>query len=113
VRRAVLALLLASTATLAETDERTGLRIAPGWEQVRAHCGGCHSHALVTSQRADRDTWLGIIRWMQETQNLWQFEPEVEDEILDYLAGNYAPRRIYRRAPVPEHLMPPPAGNGN
>lgn len=103
----VLGLLLASPAALAETDEQTGLEIAPGWKQVRAHCGGCHSYALVTSQRADRETWLEIIRWMQETQNLWQFEPAVEATILDYLAGNYAPRQAYRRAPLPEHLMPP------
>lgn len=112
MKRIVLALLLASQTSLAETDERTGLEIAPGWEQVRAHCGGCHSYALVTSQRANRGTWLGIIRWMQDTQNLWQFEPEVEKQILDYLAANYAPRRTYRRAPLPEHLMPLPAGNG-
>lgn len=103
----MLALLLASSAALADTDERTGLEIAPGWKQVRAHCGGCHSHALVTSQRAGRETWLEIIRWMQETQNLWQFEAAVEKEILDYLAQNYGPRQAYRRAPLPGRLMPP------
>lgn len=106
MKRIVLALLLASPAAVAETDEKTGLEIAPGWKQVRAHCGGCHSHTLVTSQRADRETWLDIIRWMQETQNLWQFEPAVEDEILDYLAANYGPRQAHRRAPLPERLMP-------
>lgn len=106
------ALLLASTTALAETDAVSGLEIAPGWKHVRAHCGGCHSHALVTSQRADRETWLGMIRWMQATQNLWQFEPEVENAILDYLAENYAPRQAYRRAPIPERLMPPSGGNG-
>ena len=52
------ALLLASQA-LAETDETTGLVIAPGWQQVRAHCGGCHSHALVTQQRADGEHDVG------------------------------------------------------
>ena len=76
-------------ATLADDiDSPTGLKVAPGWLQVRTHCGACHSHALVTSQRADRKTWLDIIRWMQATQNLWQFQAETEAQILDYLAAN-------------------------
>jgi hypothetical protein len=90
-----------------EVDEATGLTIAPGWEQVRAHCGGCHSHRLVTAQRADRQTWLDMIRWMQATQNLWQFEPAAETAILDYLAANYPPQHNRRRAPIPPTLMPP------
>ena len=91
-----------------EVDEATGLAVAPGWEQVRAHCGGCHSHRLVISQRADRQTWLDMIRWMQATQNLWQFEPATEEAILDYLATNYPPQPNRRRAPIPPTLMPPP-----
>ena len=63
-------LIFAPVAFGESVDEATGLIVAPGWEQVRAHCGGCHSHKLVTSQRADRQTWLDIIRWMQETQNV-------------------------------------------
>jgi hypothetical protein len=87
-------------------DEATGLRVAPGWELVRAHCGGCHSHKLVTNQRADRQTWLDIIRWMQATQNLWQFDAATENSILDYLAANYPPQANRRRAPIPPTLMP-------
>jgi len=90
----------------ADIDSASGLIKAPGWEQVRAHCGGCHSHALVTAQRADRNTWLDIIRWMQETQNLWQFQSQVETQILDYLAANYPPQPKRRRAPIPPSLMP-------
>jgi hypothetical protein len=89
-------------------DAATGLVIAPGWEQVRAHCGGCHSHALVTGQRADRASWLEIIRWMQATQNLWQFDPATENAILDYLAENYPPQPNRRRAPIPPSLLPNP-----
>ena len=99
-------LLLPASVSAVEIDEVTGLIKNPGWEQVRAHCGGCHSHALVTSQRADRKTWLDIIRWMQETQNLWQFEPQIEAQILDYLAMNYPPSADRRRAPIPPSLMP-------
>lgn len=91
-------------------DEATGLVIDSGWEQVRIHCGGCHSHRLVTSQRADRNTWLSMIRWMQATQNLWQFDAATETLILDYLAKNYPPSPNRRRAPLPRELMPnPPA----
>lgn len=89
-----------------DVDSATGLVVAPGWLHVRAHCGGCHSHALVTAQRGDRDTWLGIIRWMQETQNFWQLEPDVEAEMLDYLASTYRPLPAQRRAPLPEALLP-------
>lgn len=98
--------LLPLAVPAAEFDEATGLKVADGWLDVRAHCGGCHSYAMVTNQRADRDTWRAMIRWMQATQNLWQFEPAVENAILDYLAANYAPGAAHRRAPLPEHLMP-------
>jgi hypothetical protein len=101
-------LLLSMRAIAADVDANTGLIIAPGWENVRAHCGGCHSHALVTQQRADRQTWLGMIRWMQDSQNLWQFQAETETQILDYLAENYPPQPNRRRAPIPVSLMPPP-----
>lgn len=109
---AVLVFVLLPTLVLAvETDAPTGLIKSPGWEQVRAHCGGCHSHALVTSQRADRQTWLDMIRWMQATQNLWQFEPATEAIILDYLAANYPPQPNRRRAPIPPSLMPKAANS--
>lgn len=99
-------LMLPALSGAADIDASTGLIMNPGWEQVRANCGGCHSHALVTSQRADRNTWLDTIRWMQKTQNLWQFEPQVEAQILDYLSENYPPMANRRRAPIPPSLMP-------
>ena len=102
-----LAFLIISSAGLAEeTDKTTGLVIDDGWQLVRIHCGGCHSHALVTGQRADRQTWLDMIRWMQATQNLWQFDAATESGILDYLARNYPPQPNRRRAPIPPSLLP-------
>jgi hypothetical protein len=104
----MLAVMLAGgSAAAQEVDETTGLRIGPGWELVRAHCGGCHSHKIVTAQRADRQTWLDLIRWMQATQNLWQFDAGTETAILDYLAANYPPQPNRRRAPISPTLMPP------
>lgn len=96
----------------ADVDAASGLIKSPGWELVRAHCGGCHSHALVTGQRADRQTWLDMIRWMQASQNLWQFPADTEAQILDYLAENYPPKANRRRAPIPPSLMPGAAVNG-
>ena len=102
----ILILLLPGVVCATDIDEVSGLIKNPGWEQVRAHCGGCHSHALVTGQRADRNTWLDIIRWMQQTQNLWLFQPQVETQILDYLSENYPPQPNRRRAPIPPSLLP-------
>ncbi len=105
-RFALFVLMLPATAS-ADIDPASGLIMRPGWQQVRAHCGGCHSHAIVTSQKMGRQSWLEMIRWMQDTQNLWQFTPEVEKQILDYLAQNYPPQANRRRAPIPVSLMPP------
>ncbi len=89
----------------ASTDERieagihlaTGLRVAEGFDLVRANCTGCHSGKLIAQNRATRDGWQEMIRWMQRTQGLWQLG-ENEAAILDYLAANYAPQEAGRRA---------------
>ena len=101
--------LLATAPVRAETaavDPDSGLAIAPGWQMVRAHCGACHSLQLVTAQRGDRDYWLGLIRWMQRTQNLWDLPPDIEAQVLDYLAANYDETAWGRRPPIPSRLMP-------
>jgi len=89
-----------------EVDKETGLIISEGWELVEANCTGCHSAQLVTGQRGDRQTWTDIIRWMQETQGLWKFDPAVENSILDYLAENYGAGGVFRRTPLPEWALP-------
>ena len=106
--------VLPAAAVAPEIDSRTGLVMAPGWEDVRAHCGGCHSYRIVTSQRANRDDWRDMLRWMQRTQNLWQIPQETEVSILDYLASNYGPDWATRgrRAPIAEELMPPRDAGG-
>lgn len=113
--RTVPAILLATVVVAAqplaaqEIDAATGLTIGPGWELVRGNCGACHSYRLIITQQGDRQKWLNTIRWMQDTQNLWQFDPETEDQILSYLAEYYPPEPNRRRAPIPSSLMPPPA----
>lgn len=98
---------IAQTGTGAPVDAATGLVIAENWELVRAHCTVCHSAGQLTRQRGSRETWAALIRWMQKTQGLWQFDPVTENRILDYLADNYPPAPSARRAPLPPELMPP------
>ncbi|MDN5216787.1 hypothetical protein QQ020_32250 [Fulvivirgaceae bacterium BMA12] len=80
-------------------DDETGLIIGPGFNLVKTNCLGCHSGKLITQNRANREAWKATIRWMQQTQNLWDLG-ENEPKILDYLSKNYAPQQMGRRAPL-------------
>lgn len=93
---------LLATPGLAETLNEATVTLAdgPGAGLVQAHCGACHSLALVTQNRMSRERWLGTIRWMQDKQGLWDLG-DAESEIIDYLANNYGvtePR--WRRKPL-------------
>jgi cytochrome c5 len=112
-RTALVTLILAAMAGVAQASEdardpTTGLIIAPGWELVSAHCGACHSHALVTAQRGDADFWRSTIRWMQKTQNLWQIPEPQEAKLIEYLATHYNETDWGRRPPLPRSLLPDP-----
>ena len=74
----------------------SGLVYAEGFEEVRAICTSCHSAKLVTQNRATREGWKQMIRWMQETQGLWDLGV-AEPKVLDYLAEYYAPVETGRR----------------
>lgn len=76
------------------------------WEVVSAVCTGCHSARLITQQRASKERWRQMIRWMQATQGLWELEPDTEERILRYLARNYSQKEKTRRMPLAPHLMP-------
>jgi len=75
---------------------QTGLVYDEGFDIVRAACTACHSAKLVTQNRATEEGWRQMIRWMQETQGLWDLE-ENEPIILKYLSTHYAPEEIGRR----------------
>jgi cytochrome c5 len=96
-----------AVASGAELDPVTGLKMTEHWEIVRANCTACHSSKLITQQRGTAQQWLTMIRWMQEKQNLWQFDPVTEENIISYLAENYPPSDAQRRAALPHDLMPP------
>ena len=66
----------------------TGLKEDQGLMTVVAHCTACHSAQLVIQNRMNKERWNATIRWMQETQNLWDLGDN-QEIIVDYLVRNY------------------------
>lgn len=75
---------------------RTGLVDATGLMEVVNNCTNCHSAQLVTQNRMNEERWIATIRWMQETQNLWDLGNN-EKIIVNYLVTNYPPKKKGRR----------------
>ena len=67
---------------------RTGLIEAEGLMTVVNNCTNCHSAKLVTQNRMNTERWNTTIKWMQETQNLWDLG-ENQPIIVNYLVTNY------------------------
>lgn len=80
---------------------RTGLIEADGLTEVVTNCTTCHSAQLVTQNRMNKEGWIATIRWMQETQNLWELGAN-EAIIIDYLVTNYPPEKKGRRQGLKE-----------
>lgn len=103
----MLALLApAAQVPAAEKDPASGFVIAEGWETVRNNCTACHSSNLVIQNSGSRNYWQELIRWMQATQGLWQFDAATEKTILDYLSTQYGAKEGARRPPLPRAQMP-------
>ncbi len=75
---------------------RTGFAEGAGLQLVINNCTTCHSAKLVTQNRMSKERWKATIRWMQETQNLWDLGAN-EEAIINYLATYYAPTEKGRR----------------
>ena len=80
-------------------DVESGLIAEGEYMLVKMTCTACHSGKLVTQNRATEQGWTQMIRWMQETQGLWDLGPN-ETPIVTYLATYYAPEAQGRRAPL-------------
>lgn len=80
---------------------RTGFVEGEGLMLVVNNCTNCHSAKLVTQNRMSKERWVATIRWMQETQNLWDLGNN-EEAIVNYLANNYAPSKKGRRQNLTE-----------
>ena len=75
---------------------RTGLVDAEGLMTVVNNCTNCHSAKLVTQNRMSAERWNTTIKWMQETQNLWDLGRN-QEVIVNYLVTNYLPKSKGRR----------------
>lgn len=75
---------------------RTGLIEADGLMTVVNNCTNCHSAKLVTQNRMTAERWDATIKWMQETQNLWDLGGN-QEIIVNYLVTNYPPIAKGRR----------------
>jgi hypothetical protein len=75
---------------------RTGLINAEGLMTVVNNCTNCHSSKLITQNKMSAERWNETIKWMQETQNLWELGSN-QDVIVTYLVTNYPPTKKGRR----------------
>ena len=67
---------------------RTGLIDAQGLMTVVNNCTSCHSSKIILQNRMDAESWNTTIKWMQETQNLWDLGKN-QEIIVSYLTTNY------------------------
>jgi len=105
----VLLLSLLNGLAAEDIDSDTGLIIDDNFELVKRNCTICHSANNIIQQGGSRLTWLGLIRWMQDTQGLRSFDVDTESKILDYLETNYGVKEgdNERRGVLPADLLPP------
>jgi hypothetical protein len=75
---------------------RTGFVEGEGLMEVVNNCTNCHSAKLVTQNRMNKERWTTTIKWMQETQGLWDLGGN-EEIIVTYLSTYYAPEEKGRR----------------
>lgn len=75
---------------------RTGLVDAEGLMTVVNNCTNCHSAKLLTQNRMNKERWEATIKWMQDTQGLWNLGDNHEI-IINYLVSNYPPVKKGRR----------------
>lgn len=82
----------------------TGLIIDPDSPLVEANCLACHGSGLITNMRASKQAWLAAIRWMQQSEGLWEIPADDEEKILNYLAKYYGEKYDTRRR-IPLNLL--------
>lgn len=76
--------------------QRTGLLEGEGLMAVVNNCTNCHSAKIIIQNRMSEARWKATIRWMQETQNLWDLGDN-EEVIIKYLVNNYPIEQVGRR----------------
>ena len=75
---------------------RTGFIEAEGLMTVVGNCTSCHSSKIILQNRMSAEGWNSTIKWMQETQNLWDLGKN-QEVIVNYLVTNYPQKKKGRR----------------
>lgn len=75
---------------------RSGMVYDENFDLVHGVCTACHSAKLITQNRATKEGWIDMIRWMQATQGLGKLGKN-EPAIVQYLSEHYAPENTGRR----------------
>lgn len=102
--RVVLVVLLGASSLFGEykINPENGLYIDENVELVENHCLVCHNSSLIVNMNAGREAWIAAIRWMQESEGLWEIPVDDENKILDYLTKHYGEKyNTRRRLPLP------------
>ncbi len=71
-------------------DPTTNLVVDKGFNTVVENCLTCHPSDLIINKQRSRKEWAKLIKWMQTNVGLWEFEPQTEKTILDYLEKYYS-----------------------
>jgi mono/diheme cytochrome c family protein len=87
------AVLLPAAPLASEGEVVDGLAPGPNQEAVVNNCTACHSGRTIAQARLTRSQWDDVIDWMHEAHGMWQLQPEVREQILDYLETVYGYRR--------------------
>jgi cytochrome c len=89
-------LVTPAAAAKATQEEWMGLPPGKGRDEVFNICGACHSLRMVTQQGLSRSSWVDVLAYMNEEQEMDKLDPDDEKLILDYLAKWYGPDRKAR-----------------
>lgn len=83
---ALAALLLLAPAAMAEDENPfSPLPDADGVENVAANCTACHSARTFIHMNQGRDWWDDTFERMKRDHGMWDIDPEIRAEMLDYL----------------------------
>lgn len=94
----VIGLLAFPSLVSAQTEETPEvLPEGPGREETFYGCTACHGTAIIRQQGMTRERWDETLHIMTSKHGMPEYDGELRDLILDYLATNFPPRR---RAPA-------------
>lgn len=85
------AVLVSSSASVAQEETAETLPDFPGRSETFGYCIGCHSMKVVSRQGMERTGWDETLRWMTEKHSMPEPDLEMRKILLDYLAQAFPP----------------------